>query len=58
MNIVFWRFILKAASFSYFKASTIEEAVALKDKDENSIFLAGGQSLMPTLNMRYLLHHI
>ena len=43
---------MKSANFSYFKASTIEEAVALKDKDENSIFLAGGQSLMPTLNMR------
>ena len=44
---------MKPAPFAYKKARTLKEAVALlaKHKD-NARLLAGGQSLMATLNMR------
>ena len=43
---------MKAPNFSYYEALTIEDAVKFKSTHEDSLFLAGGQSLMPTLNMR------
>ena len=44
---------MKAPKFSYTRATSVEHALELLDKhgDEGRI-LAGGQSLMPTLNMR------
>ncbi len=44
---------MKAPKFSYVRAESVEEALRLLDQhgDEARI-LAGGQSLMPTLNMR------
>ena len=44
---------MKAPKFSYIRAESIDHALELLDKygDEGRI-LAGGQSLMPTLNMR------
>lgn len=44
---------MKAPKFKYVRAETVEEVLALLDRygDEARI-LAGGQSLMPTLNMR------
>tara|TARA_B100000131_G_scaffold319415_1_gene365259 strand:- start:5051 stop:5920 length:870 start_codon:yes stop_codon:yes gene_type:complete len=53
MNTLFCRRkCLKAPNFLYYEATTIEEAVKYKFTHEDSVFLAGGQSLMPTLNMR------
>jgi len=44
---------VKAPKFSYIRADTIDQAVALLGSHgEDSRILAGGQSLMPTLNMR------
>jgi carbon-monoxide dehydrogenase medium subunit len=44
---------LKAASFAYVKPRTLEEAFELLEKHgDGAKILAGGQSLMPTLNMR------
>jgi carbon-monoxide dehydrogenase medium subunit len=44
---------LKAPRFSYVRAGSIEQAVALLgEHGEDARILAGGQSLMPTLNMR------
>ncbi len=44
---------MKAPRFSYVRAESVEEVLRLLDEhgDEARI-LAGGQSLMPTLNMR------
>ena len=44
---------MKAPKFSYIRAESVDHALELLDKhgDEGRI-LAGGQSLMPTLNMR------
>jgi aerobic carbon-monoxide dehydrogenase medium subunit len=42
---------LKPAPFAYAKARTVEHAIELLGQDEARL-LAGGQSLMPTLNMR------
>ena len=53
MNRHFYgRKVLKAPNFSYYEALTIEDAVKFKSDNVDSVFLAGGQSLMPTLNMR------
>ncbi len=43
---------MKPAPFAYAKASTLDEAVALLGKHEEARILAGGQSLIATLNMR------
>jgi carbon-monoxide dehydrogenase medium subunit len=44
---------LKAAPFAYVKPRTLEEAFELLEKHgEGARILAGGQSLMPSLNMR------
>ena len=44
---------MKAASFAYVKARTLEEAFGLLEKHgEGARILAGGQSLIPSLNMR------
>ena len=46
---------MKPPPFHYHDPGTVEEAVALIGSLENAKFLAGGQSLMPMLNMRYVL---
>jgi carbon-monoxide dehydrogenase medium subunit len=45
---------MKPPPFDYHRAASIEEAVALLGRLENAKLLAGGQSLMPMLNLRYL----
>ncbi len=53
MNRLFYgRKVLKAPNFLYYEALTIEDAVKFKSDNNGSVFLAGGQSLIPTLNMR------
>jgi len=44
---------VKPAPFSYHDPDRIEEVLALLGRLENARLLAGGQSLMPMLNMRY-----
>ena len=44
---------MKPAPFTYHNPKTIPEAVALLGKLDNAKLLAGGQSLMAMLNMRY-----
>ena len=46
---------MKPPVFSYHDPTTVEDAVALLSQHENAKVLAGGQSLMPMLNMRYVL---
>jgi carbon-monoxide dehydrogenase medium subunit len=46
---------MKPPPFSYHDPRTVEEAVGLLNRLENAKLLAGGQSLMPMLNMRYVL---
>jgi carbon-monoxide dehydrogenase medium subunit len=46
---------MKPPPFSYHDPRSIEDAVALLSRHENAKVLAGGQSLMPMLNMRYVL---
>src|SRR3974377_2351600 len=41
--------------FSYHDPRTVADAVGLLGRLENAKILAGGQSLMPMLNMRYVL---
>ena len=44
---------MKPAPFAYAKASTIEDALGLlAEHGDDACILAGGQSLMATLNMR------
>lgn len=44
---------MKAPKFSYVRAESVDHALELLDKHgEDARILAGGQSLMPTLNMR------
>jgi len=43
---------MKPPRFAYYDPQTVPEAVALLGKLENARLLAGGQSLMPMLNMR------
>ncbi len=44
---------MKAAAFSYAKPSSMDEALKLKARHgDGARFLAGGQSLMPALNLR------
>src|SRR6266850_7308548 len=46
---------MKPPPFSYHDPRTIPDAVALLGRLENAKLLAGGQSLMPMLNMRFVL---
>src|SRR2546430_16459752 len=46
---------MKPPPFSYHDPRTVPEVVALLDSLENAKLLAGGQSLMPMLNMRFVL---
>jgi carbon-monoxide dehydrogenase medium subunit len=46
---------MKPPPFSYHDPATVEEAVALLGSLDNAKLLAGGQSLMPMLNMRFVL---
>jgi len=45
---------MKPPPFSYHDPRTVADAVALLGRMENAKLLAGGQSLMPMLNMRYV----
>jgi carbon-monoxide dehydrogenase medium subunit len=46
---------MKPPPFRYYDPGTVADAVGLLSKLENAKLLAGGQSLMPMLNMRYVL---
>jgi carbon-monoxide dehydrogenase medium subunit len=46
---------MKPPPFSYHDPKTVDETVALLGRLENAKLLAGGQSLMPMLNMRFVL---
>src|SRR5215471_13549718 len=46
---------MKPPPFSYHDPATVADAVGLLSRLENAKLLAGGQSLMPMLNMRYVL---
>ncbi len=46
---------MKPPPFTYHDPRSIEDAVALLAEKDNAKLLAGGQSLMPMLNMRFLL---
>jgi aerobic carbon-monoxide dehydrogenase medium subunit len=46
---------MKPPAFSYHDPRTVTEAVGLLGSLDNAKLLAGGQSLMPMLNMRYVL---
>ena len=46
---------MKPPPFQYYDPSTVADAVGLLARLENTKVLAGGQSLMPMLNMRYVL---
>ncbi len=46
---------MKPPPFQYYDPATVADAVGLLSRLENSKVLAGGQSLMPMLNMRYVL---
>lgn len=46
---------MKAGPFEYHDPRTVDETVELLGSLENAKLLAGGQSLMPMLNMRYVL---
>ena len=43
---------MKSPDFGYYEASSIEDAIKFKSAYDESVFLAGGQSLIPALNMR------
>lgn len=46
---------MKPPPFSYHDPQSVDDAIALLSQHENAKILAGGQSLMPMLNMRYVL---
>ena len=46
---------MKPPPFTYHDPATVDEAVALLAEKDNARLLAGGQSLMPLLNMRFVL---
>ena len=46
---------MKPAPFEYHCPATLDEAIALLASVENAKVLAGGQSLMPMLNMRFVI---
>lgn len=43
---------MKAAPFAYHDPRTVEEAIRLLGELDNAKLLAGGQSLMPMMNLR------
>lgn len=45
---------MKPPPFSYFRPGTLDEAIAILSRTENAKVLAGGQSLMAMLNLRYV----
>ena len=45
---------MKPAPFQYYDPASVDEAVALLGRLENAKLLAGGQSLMPMLNFRFV----
>lgn len=45
---------MKASAFSYHKPLSLEDALGLLKNEEDAKILAGGQSLMPMLNMRFV----
>jgi carbon-monoxide dehydrogenase medium subunit len=48
-----WREVLKAPAFSYIKAASLGEVLDVLERyGDDARILAGGQSLMPALNMR------
>ena len=46
---------MKPPPFTYHDPRSVEDAVALLAEKDNAKLLAGGQSLMPMLNMRFVL---
>ncbi len=46
---------MKPPPFQYYDPTTVAEAIGLLGRLENAKLLAGGQSLMPMLNMRFVL---
>jgi carbon-monoxide dehydrogenase medium subunit len=46
---------MKPPPFTYHDPSTVDEALALLAEHENARLLAGGQSLMPMLNFRFVM---
>jgi len=46
---------MKAPPFNYYDPRNIDDVVGLLGQHENAKLLAGGQSLMPMLNMRFVL---
>ena len=45
---------MKPPPFSYHAPTTMADAIALLGRLDNAKLLAGGQSLMPMLNMRFV----
>jgi carbon-monoxide dehydrogenase medium subunit len=45
---------MKPAPFSYHKPSTVEDAVRLLAELDNAKIIAGGQSMIPMINMRFI----
>ena len=45
---------MKASAFSYHKPNSLIDALNLLENEEDAKVLAGGQSLMPMLNMRFV----
>jgi len=45
---------MKPPPFTYFRPGTLHEAIAILSRTENAKVLAGGQSLMAMLNLRYV----
>ena len=43
---------MKAPDFSYYEAKSLSDAIKFKSHDDEAVILAGGQSLLPALNMR------
>ena len=43
---------MKSPAFSYYEAKDLADAINIKKLDDDAVILAGGQSLLPTLNMR------
>src|SRR6195256_6035462 len=52
---IHWCFPMKPPPFSYYDPRTVADAIGLLARLDNAKVLAGGQSLMPMLNMRYVL---
>ncbi len=43
---------MKSPAFSYYQAKDLSDAINVKKTDDDAVILAGGQSLLPSLNMR------